>query len=158
MLRYLSIRVLVGGLKPISCALAYPSLAMAMLRHAMKPLLILAVLLVIPVGVSSQMACCAGISAMDSMGIEGADRGEGTGCCDQARDNAIARQCCEGGERADRLQLLRQVSMTANSLATTAVLPATPALRDQPLVSERWSPLPSRKAPDLLALHSVLLI
>ena len=122
-----------------------------MLRHALKPSLILAVLLLIPLGVSSQVACCAG--TMDSIGMEGAGGGEGTGCCDQAQKNAIARQCCEGGERADRLLPLRQVSM-----ATPVVLPAAPALRELPLVAERWSPLEPRKAPDLLALHSVLLI
>lgn len=124
-----------------------------MLRRALKPSLILAVLLVIPLGVSSQVACCAEMSAMDSMGIEGAGGGEGSGCCDQAQENAIARQCCEGGERAERLQPLRQVSM-----ATPVVVPVAPALRDRHLVAVRWSPLPPPKTPDLLALHSVLLI
>ena len=124
-----------------------------MLRHALKPSLILAVLLLVPLGVSSQVACCAGMSAMDSMEMDGAGRGGGRGCCDEADDNAIARHCCEGGERADRLQPLRQLS-----IVTPVVLPAAPGLRDRSLVAVLWSPLPPRKTLDLLALHSVLLI
>ena len=143
---------------PPASELEYTFQAMTMLRHALQPFLILAVLLFIPVGVSSQVACCAGVSARGSMGMAGEDSGEGTGCCDQAQDNAIVRRCCDGGERSDRLQDPRQVSIATTSMATTVALPPAAVLRDLPLFAARWSPPLPLKSPDLLALHSVLLI
>lgn len=126
------------------------------MRLSARSCLFVSVLLLIPVGVSAQVACCAGMASMDSkhsMEMDEAGCGEGMGCCDQAHDDAIAGHCCEGGEPANRLQPLRQVSVAA-----LEVLPSAPAVREQTLGLVHGFRLPPPEIPDLLALHSVLLI
>ncbi len=124
-----------------------------MRSDALKALLIVAVLLLIPIGFSAQIACCAGMSSMGSMDMDASGCGEGMSCCDKAHDDALARHCCEGGERLDR-----QPTFSRLSAALPMVLPAAPTLTEQALLSVRWSPRPPPKAPDLFTLHSALLI
>ena len=122
-------------------------------RHALGPLLIFAVLLLIPLGVSARLACCAGMASMHSTEMDEAGCGEGRSCCDKARDDAIARHCCEGGERLDRRLTVPQVSA-----APPVVLPTASTLGDRALVRLRWSTLLPPKTPDLFTLHSAFLI
>ena len=124
--------------------------------HLLKPLLILAVLLLVPLAVSAQLACCAGMSSMDSMdsmlmSVPGC--GDDMDCCEKADDDPLARRCCEGGERLDRSHAVPRVCAVP-----PAVLPAPPTLGERTLVAFLWDPLPPPKTPDLFTLHSAFLI
>ena len=109
--------------------------------------------LLVPLGMSVDLACCAGMGSMHSMGMDDSGCGEEMSCCDKAHDDALARHCCEGGERMDRSHSVPQVSA-----APPVVLPAVLTVSEQALVGVLWSPLPPPKPRDLVTLHSAFLI
>ena len=121
--------------------------------HLLKPLLILAVLLLIPLAVSAQLACCAGVSSMGSMNLSVPGCGAGMDCCEKASDDALARRCCDGGERLDRSHAAPRACA-----APPAMLPAPPTLNERTLVGVCCDPLPPPIAPELFTLHSAFLI
>ena len=113
----------------------------------------MAILLLIPLGISVQVACCAGVSSMGSMDMDAPGCSEGMSCCGKAHDDALARRCCEGGERLDRPPTPPQVFA-----AVAMMLPTAPTLNEQAFLGVLWSPRPPPKTPDLFTLHSALLI
>ena len=143
---------------PIFSALAYTS--PAMLPAVPKSLLVLVVLALIPLGVSAQLACCAGMSSMGSMDMaksmdmDGHDPGCGDGmtCCEKAHDDALAHHCCEG-DSLDRLHSLPRVFAVA-----PVVLAAAPVLSERAPACLGWPSLPTARPPDLVTLHAAFLI
>ena len=120
---------------------------------AAKTCLVLSALLLIPLGVSAQMACCAGMASIQGMEMDGNGCADGMTCCDKAQDDALARRCCEGGERLDRSHAVPRACA-----APPAVLPAPPTLDERTLVGVCRDALPPPLATELFTLHSAFLI
>ena len=120
---------------------------------AARVLLILSALLLIPLGVSAQLACCAGMASMDSMDMDEAGCGGEMDCCEKAPDDALARHCCEGGERLDRSLSIPQVCDAAPSSLT-----AIEAIRFGSNAAGNGARFRAPRSRDLLTLHAVLLI
>ena len=120
---------------------------------AARTSLVLVALLLIPLGVSAQMACCAGMVAMQGMEMDGGGSGDGMSCCDEARDDALARRCCEGGERLDRSHSTPQVIASLPVVAQAALV-----LSERALVGAHCSSQPPPRTSDLFTLHSAFLI
>ena len=123
------------------------------MSRASRLVLALALLSLIPLAVSAQLVCCAGMASMHSMDMDDEGCGNGMGCCNKAHDDALARHCCEGGERAHQSQSLPQFTA-----ASAAAVPATIELDRHGLVEILPSSLPPPKHSALFTLHSAFLI
>jgi hypothetical protein len=118
--------------------------------------LVLALLLLFPIGALTPVACCAGIAAGAHATVSGASHcgGGAEGCCERAAKDAAARHCCQGGDSFERPQRGYQQTIDAGSeIADTQILASAVFVASH---SSPREPVP--RTEPLYTLHSSLLI
>ena len=120
-----------------------------------KGWLLVALVLLFPIGASASIACCAG--AIDQHAISNGKPShcaESGSCCDRAAGDAVARHCCQGGDAIERPHSAPAPVLAATPAVVAAALPsiATPG----ELPPSARDPVP--RTEPLYTLHSSLLI